>query len=254
MNLDKFIEQYIKGYLFQDLKKMIGITLSDEERYGAAGYPILSTSVAGMELLGWMINVSIINNKTKTDRKESTGSDFLFFWDHFMVPTNPLKYSGKGKLILNLVRHGIAHTFLAKPGILVTKNNSAHHMEVSQDSYLVVDAISFVKDFKNAFQIWESRIGDSKNLMEFRLKILLNKYTKDSSNAFKEYFASQDAATDQLMANPDAAMGSPAVRVKDFFANSISNASTSTTPLSAAPPSGMRFDDSVAGPSGSPRG
>ena len=37
MNLNQYLERFIEGYLFEDLRSMAPITLAPNKRYGAVG-------------------------------------------------------------------------------------------------------------------------------------------------------------------------------------------------------------------------
>lgn len=88
-----------------------------DDDYGAAGYPILATILAGMELLRAMTT----NSTTGFNSSSFAGVRyFQSFWDNYLVASFP-EYSGLGKLFRQLVRNGISHIYLAKMGVMVTK-------------------------------------------------------------------------------------------------------------------------------------
>ena len=47
MNLDEYLQHFIEGYLFEDLKSMAAIRLPAGKRYGAVGYRV-SASARGV--------------------------------------------------------------------------------------------------------------------------------------------------------------------------------------------------------------
>ncbi len=49
MTLDDYLEQFIEGYLFEDLRSMASITGSPDKPYGAVGYPMVMTALSGVE-------------------------------------------------------------------------------------------------------------------------------------------------------------------------------------------------------------
>jgi hypothetical protein len=73
MTLDEFLERFVEGYLFEDLCSMAAIKLSDGQRYGAVGYPMVMTTLAGVELLG-------ILTATKRFHPNEGDDRFREFW------------------------------------------------------------------------------------------------------------------------------------------------------------------------------
>lgn len=168
MNLDEFLYQYVEGYLFCDLQKMGDIKLIEGEDFGAAGYSMLTATTAGMELLGWLAR----DSETKFEHKTwKSGQNFCYFWDNFFTKQNPKKYTSKGKLIYELVRNGLAHSYIAKPGILVTKGHPEYHMNISTEPYqLTIDVQEFIGDFKKVYEtLWKLNISNNKDGAELRL-------------------------------------------------------------------------------------
>ena len=52
MTLDEYLERFIEGYLFEDLRSMASIELPPGKEYGAVGYPMVMTALSGIEVLG----------------------------------------------------------------------------------------------------------------------------------------------------------------------------------------------------------
>ena len=109
MELDAFIEQWVEVYLLGDLRSMAELPPDKSgTEYGGAGYPMLATTVAGMELLGLLL----MRDGSQFDPRR--GRDhFANYWNHYLVPARPL-YRSLEDLLYTLVRNGIAHTFMAK--------------------------------------------------------------------------------------------------------------------------------------------
>ena len=117
MKIEDFFRQYIEGYLLGDLENMSTLGPLKGKNYGAVGYPMMSTVLAGMELLGGLL---MPNLKPFDPRKGE--SYFLHYWDNYFAVENPT-YASLGLLFRRLARHGINHVFLAKQGILVDKGS-----------------------------------------------------------------------------------------------------------------------------------
>ncbi len=145
MLLKDFLDQYVEGYLFHDLDSMDKITLQAGQTHGAAGYPMLISILAGMELLGYLL---MPDDEVFSDKKGD--AYFENYWDNYLVQEEPL-YTDLGKLFRNLVRHGIAHTFLTKIGILVTKGSGKKIVVDSQAGELLVDASVLMKEFIDSY-------------------------------------------------------------------------------------------------------
>ena len=61
MKIDDFLDRHVEGYLFKDLDAMSAISLKPGEAYGAVGYPMVSTALAGIELLGGLVSPQVFN-------------------------------------------------------------------------------------------------------------------------------------------------------------------------------------------------
>jgi hypothetical protein len=147
MELDAFIDQWIEGYLLHDLQNMAKLPLDRSEApCGGAGYPMLTTTVAGMELLGLLL----MPDGTSFSRN---GRDhFANYWNSYFVPTRPL-YLHLGDLFYKLIRHGIAHVFVAKNNVIVTKNRQPTLGIDRQRCELRIDCTGFYRDFEASY--WE---------------------------------------------------------------------------------------------------
>src|SRR5689334_14597119 len=52
MPIEEFLERFVEGYLFSDLRSLADIKLPGSASFGAAGYPMVASTMAGIELLG----------------------------------------------------------------------------------------------------------------------------------------------------------------------------------------------------------
>ena len=148
MELDAFIDQWIEGYLLHDLQNMARLPVDGGEApYGGAGYPMLATTVAGMELLGLLL----MRDGARFDPRK--GRDhFANYWDNYLVPARPL-YLHLGDLFYKLIRHGIAHVFMAKNNVIVLKNRQPTLGIDRQRCVLRIDCTGFYRDFEASY--WE---------------------------------------------------------------------------------------------------
>lgn len=148
MLIQDFLSQFVEGYLFHDLDSMEKITLPPGQNDGAVGYPMIATSLAGMELLGWILMPGNVN----FDPARGGNSYFLNFWDNYLAKQYP-RYANLGKLFRKLMRNGIAHNFVAKSGIIVQKgSNLAVTIDTTRQE-IYIDCIVFCQEFRDTYQI-----------------------------------------------------------------------------------------------------
>jgi len=187
MTIDDFLKRFVEGYLFHDLENMAKITLPQGQNDGAAGYPIVATTLAGMELLGNLL----MPNISPFDPKNKSNDYFLNYWDHYFSKQNPA-YTGLGRLFRQLIRNGIAHTFVAKPGIFVEKNtNRQMSLDLSRQE-IYIDYNVFSKEFEDSYWKLVRPIVDgtatsastTKSNMQARLNDVSRVYSNDSIRLF----------------------------------------------------------------------
>ena len=147
MDLDAFIDQWIESYLLHDLRNMAELPLQrNEAPYGGTGYPMLATTAAGMELLGLLLMPD------ETPFSRNGRGHFANYWDNYLVPARPL-YLHLGDLFYKLIRHGIAHVFMAKNNVIVLKNRQPTLGIDRQRCVLRIDCTGFYRDFEASY--WE---------------------------------------------------------------------------------------------------
>ena len=187
MNIERFLEQYVEGYLFHDLESMSQITLPSGQDDGAAGYPIVATTLAGIELLG---NLLMPNTEAFNPARKSNDY-FLNYWDNYFSVEYP-QYSSLGRLFRQLIRNGIAHTFVAKPGIFVEKGTNRQLSIDTSKQEIYIDCNVFYKEFeKSYFKLVKPIISGTavtpatnKATMQARLNDVNRVYTDDSVHLF----------------------------------------------------------------------
>lgn len=145
MEIRLFLEKHVEGYLFEDLASMAHVGLAPGKTAGAVGYPMVATALAGIELLGSLMDVGKFNS-------HAGWNAFKRFWTEYLYPSPP-RDALAGPLY-QLARHGLAHVFLAKPGITVVKHNDAtRHLCRDDAGALLIDAIVLSDDLRRAY--WE---------------------------------------------------------------------------------------------------
>lgn len=142
MTIDNFFDQFIDGYLLSDLQNMYDLKPNNGD-FGAAGYPMLITTLAGMELLGALTTDSARGFNSSS----SAGANyFQSFWDNYLS-VSFTEYSGLGRLFRQLVRNGISHIFLAKMGVMVTKGTGKRPIIDKTNRLIIIDANKLYDDF-----------------------------------------------------------------------------------------------------------
>src|SRR5262245_56543107 len=121
---------------------------------------MVMVACSGIELLGHLTH--------EGHGRDGGGSYFADFWRTYLYPDDVARAQA-GPAIYDLVRNGIGHMFVAKPGITVTKEgNHAQHL-VSDDVHgFLVDALVLVEDLKRAYA---SRVMPLLSVPEARKKM-----------------------------------------------------------------------------------
>jgi len=135
INLEEFLDQYVDGYLLEDLKSMASINTGG---VGSVGYPMLMTIVSGCELLGGLL----------TGKKKEAA--FTAYWTDVLYPPRESRRAQMGEHIYIVARHGLAHLSLAKPGIGVSKGYPHLHLTRPDDDFCI-DVALLHRDFRSSY-------------------------------------------------------------------------------------------------------
>ena len=189
MKIENFLIKFVEGYLFKDLESMVNIELAEVKEFGGAGYPVVSTALSGMELLG-----NLLTPGTSPFNPNSGNDYFLYFWNSYLSQEYPA-YSGLGRLFRQLMRNGISHTFVAKPGIFVEKgtNRQVSVDTIRQEVY--VDCKVLFREFEDVYNKKVKPILDgsaasaltTKNDMQSRLDSMSTAYSNDTERLFRSF-------------------------------------------------------------------
>jgi len=143
MDLKCFLEKYVEGYLFGDLETM-KTSVPSSQKGGGVGYPLLASTFSGIELLGALVSKATFNTYN--------GSIYFNdFWSNYLY-SNDVAKANAGKYIYELARHGIAHTFLMKGDITITKNSTDPHL-VKDGTTVYINSFQLAVDLKFAYDI-----------------------------------------------------------------------------------------------------
>lgn len=221
--IENFLSMYIDGYLMKDLENMAKIRLEDGEDCGACNYPMMLTIISGMELLGGIISSKPITKASLLSSKKF----FRDYWNNFFAKRYP-KYNipNISSLIYKLVRNSIAHTFLAKPGILITKGCKQYHMQFDKEEKLIViDATELMRDFQDTYSklVKPIALGTKKSKfasledIKRRINEIATIYTEESATFFQNISKKTSANENSFSINSTA--GSPAQPISSFIYN-----------------------------------
>lgn len=186
--IEDFLQRHIEGYLFGDMDNMAKIKLAPGEWAGACGYPMVATTLSVIELLGVMVSTTLFDASPAAGRRY-----FSSYWNNYLgkVDARYLNQS-LANLMYSLSRNSLAHMYLTKPGIYVTKDQPQLHLEHDTGTQqLILDATKFYVDFKDSYlcQIkpiveGQSVGGVSRQSMQSRLDDITREYGKNSSYWF----------------------------------------------------------------------
>ncbi|MDH4045616.1 MAG: hypothetical protein OEW06_14290 [Gemmatimonadota bacterium] len=141
--LHEFLEHDVEGYLFHDLRAMQGVTAPPDAPGGGLGYPLLITTLAGIELLGAILSRRPFN--TNSGRQY-----FADYWHRFLYPSNQPP-PPEIDVVYQLARHGIAHNFLLKGPLGVVKGQPSHHLKHVGGRFLI-DATQLANDLMFSYE------------------------------------------------------------------------------------------------------
>ena len=146
MTLRDFLDQYVEGYLFSDLRSMAAIDLPLGQTSGAAGYPMVAVSLAGIELLG-----ALSATTTFAPTSQAGRGYFLDFWRK-CYPAGHRQTLGS--FVYKFARHGLAHVAIAKPLITVSKDPGLKplHLRREPSGALIIHALTLHEDLERAYR------------------------------------------------------------------------------------------------------
>ncbi len=195
MELDLFVDQVIEGYIFSDLETMSKCHGGEGMDHGDVGYPMVMTTLAGIELLGGLLLPRATSFSTSKGDKQ-----FLGFWDDFFAEEFPV-YSGFGELFYSLLRNGVAHTFAAKNGVYVTKATGAQLSYDDATKRVEIDSNVFACDLLSTYRgkvkplltIDDSAIDPNRDSMQLHLDQMTSFYERHSADEFSSLKPSEES-------------------------------------------------------------
>lgn len=192
MNIERFLAEKVEGYLFQDLEQLAQITLPSGQSAGAAGYPMVLTTLSGMELLGALLSI-------KPYDPNNGDSHFAWYWTHFLSRSHELYRAPRNipKLVRGQARNPMAHVFISGHGILVTKSRGKEHFYLDRSRRIfVIDCLRLFDDFVSSYRTLvvpilkgtARKIGDDIVITRDTMQDRLNEMAESSASAATNLF------------------------------------------------------------------
>ena len=135
LSLDTALQTVVEHYLLADLQ-----TMQDEipwRESGAVCYPMLISVIAGSELLG-----ALTGGRAKFEVQH--------YWTSYMSRVNSL-YVELGPLAQDILRNGLMHSYMTKPGVGVVRGIPDIHLTIDDRGLLLLDCVSLAKDFHDSY-------------------------------------------------------------------------------------------------------
>jgi hypothetical protein len=186
----QFFNHIIDGYLLHDLKNMAAVELGEGEDKGALGYPMLATIASGMELLGGLLQTDHIYH----DVASNSAGYFAHYWDNYLSKKTEAYEPYRGTF-WQLVRHGVAHTYIAKVGITVSKNLPEAHLITHARNRLNIDCNELYKDFVASYlELAKPKFEQDADFAS-RVQLNVDALLSGSETRSSQFIAGDEAAT-----------------------------------------------------------
>jgi len=140
-HLDDFLVHNIEGYLFYDLRTME----RDDPDGKGVGFPLLMSTCAGIEFFGALFSTSRF-------RPFGPGCEYFGEYWRSMLYSPPSPHAAFGDPTYQLIRHGIAHTFLLKGDVGVVRKQPSLHFTRDGQGMLLIDAVQLARDFVESYE------------------------------------------------------------------------------------------------------
>jgi hypothetical protein len=143
-DLQEFLDRNVSGYLFGDIQSLIDVPPSGA---GGCNYPLLQTVLAGIELLGTLLS------DEPFDPYRGGRLCFARFWRERLYPIDVARGQA-GEAVYQLARHGLAHCFVAKAPVYVSKSlsNAGAHLHRNADGHVLIDGAVLGADLRNVYE------------------------------------------------------------------------------------------------------
>lgn len=185
-DLDKFLKKNIEGYLFSDLRSIVGTPPQTGHQDAGVGYPLVMTAFAGIELLGALLS----------ERRFNTSNGRIYFqnyWTEYLYPS-VIDSVAIADALYQLARHGIAHTYLVKGSLGIVRRQPTIHLKHLDGGLVYIDAVQLAEDLIQSYNSKVSAIASlstgtvNGETMRQRLNEIESKYnTQATSNPLTSF-------------------------------------------------------------------
>jgi hypothetical protein len=167
LGLADCLDLVVEGYLFGDLDSMAN-EISMKEM-GAVCYPMMMAVLAGSELLGGLTG-------------GPKDGEVAYYWRNSMATANAA-YGHLGQLAQDLLRNGLMHVYLTKPGIGVRRDRPEQHLTIDPMSRVrIFNCVVLADDFRRSYyEHAKARIGEHPEAAQKSLDRLLGAAAKKSA-------------------------------------------------------------------------
>jgi hypothetical protein len=173
LDLDECLRVVVEGYLFGDLDSMKNEVTMKE--MGAVCYPMMMAVLAGSELLGALTG----------GRKDH---EVEHYWKHWLSKVEP-KYGELGRVAQDLLRNGLMHIYLTKPGIGVRRDKPKQHLREIAGA-LMFNCVVLADDFRRSYEEHaKAEIEAKRGRGQGRLNELMGDATKKSERILGDLHA-----------------------------------------------------------------
>ena len=178
MRIEDFLERFVEGYLFGDLRAMSNVPAPAPGAYGACGYSMVLVTLAGSELLGSLVYSEPFNKRD--------GDKYLeHFWQEYLYPDDSRR-KALSTTLRALVRNGLAHAFLTKPSIVVStqREGTKNHLAKDGSGTLYFDAITLADDFRRAYSARVAprlAVPEQRDALQAQLELIHREYSNDAA-------------------------------------------------------------------------
>ena len=211
--LSEFLKRNVRGYLLSDLQTL-RLATPPTGPDGYVGYPMAMACISGIELMGLLL--------TYQNPKIDDGlQNFSHFWKRYVYAADAKK-AALGGAVYELVRHGVAHTFLTKAGVQISKNNTNHLQMVGE--VVNVDVLTLHTDFLSAYESVEGVLLGHQTDPAIDVAQVQARLDK----LLAEFQASADSLRGNLKKNAAAAAPEPPVAGDTHFSTSAGTGASTT--------------------------
>jgi hypothetical protein len=170
VDLDDCLRVVVEGYILGDLDSMKNEIKIKE--MGAVCYPMMMAILAGCELLGALTG-------------GGKGHEVKHYWKKWLSKVEPT-YGDLDRVAQDLLRNGLMHMYLTKPGIGVRRDHPEQHLR-EIGGVLVFNCVVLADDFRRSYEDHsKAEIAANRGRAQGRLNELMGDAAKQSERILGE--------------------------------------------------------------------